>query len=491
MAVPPQNVIHSKFSEKERFANFGNALTRIHARGFRCHQNTFLEVRHPITAFCGLNGTGKSTLLQLIASAYQPLVKGGGASFRISDFLIVGTLDPYPFTPDASVIFEFAAPDRKTIQRTLSRSVKRSGWNGYPARPRRSILFSGVGHYLPKIEDRDFIVNFASHVSVTKTEPVPQVVMDWVSRILTTSYDSAVTKGVQYVAHNRLRSNRVVSVARHGTEYSEAHMGFGEARTQYLVGVLEAMPEQSLILIEEPETSLHPSAQEELGNYLVDVVNRKNHQVFLTTHSTALLSTLHSEAIVYLKRDEIGVKPKRGYSAGQVGGLLSDGRSKALHVLVEDDCAEAILREMIRHADPDFLCAVELRPAGDTRAVLDSVRAMAGAGMLVVGVRDGDTGETTEPNMFRLPGTLPPEKELFNSDAVALHVSQQYDLNWANFCAGLKGIDHHQWLSRLARSINMTREGVLMELARVYARTLPENIVVALVDQLKNTAAKR
>ena len=61
----PRNILQDKFAESDRFSNFGNVLTQMDIQGFRCHQNTVIDIRCPITAFCGLNGTGKSTILQL------------------------------------------------------------------------------------------------------------------------------------------------------------------------------------------------------------------------------------------------------------------------------------------------------------------------------------------------------------------------------------------------------------------------------------------
>ena len=60
-----------------------------------------------------------------------------------------------------------------------------------------------------------------------------------------------------YSGHN----SDIVCVQRGGVEYSEAHMDFGEGRTQSLVVALEKIPQKSLVLVEEPETSLHPSAR--------------------------------------------------------------------------------------------------------------------------------------------------------------------------------------------------------------------------------------
>src|SRR4051794_40241466 len=85
--------IQSKFQPTNRFENFGDVINRIRVQGFRCHVDTVIEVQNPITALCGLNGTGKSTLLQLAAVAYS-----GPKRYQIRDFIVSGRLDPSPFT---------------------------------------------------------------------------------------------------------------------------------------------------------------------------------------------------------------------------------------------------------------------------------------------------------------------------------------------------------------------------------------------------------
>src|ERR1039458_1576607 len=105
------------FEAANRHANFGDCFVSLHVRGFRCHSDTAIEVKSPITAFCGLNGTGKSTLLQLAAVAYRrPAPEGPG--YYIRDFLVVGILDPAPFRQDARVEYKFWQKDR--TQKTVS-----------------------------------------------------------------------------------------------------------------------------------------------------------------------------------------------------------------------------------------------------------------------------------------------------------------------------------------------------------------------------------
>ncbi len=483
-----RNAIQKKFEPQSRFPNYGDLITRINIIGFRCHSNTFVEIRSPITAFCGLNGTGKSTLLQLAATAYQSPDNDHFPHFNISDFMLVGTLDPTPFTNDAKVEYRYWQEDRDTKTTTLSRNVHSSRWRGYGRRPNRIVFFTGVGHYLPKIEQRDFVVQYAKHLDISNTTPVPNEVRTWTSTILSCRYDEIVSNTVDYSRNTNHRIGEVVSANRYGATYSEAHMGYGEGRTLYLVSSIEKLPPNSLILLEEPETSLHPSAQHQLGKYLVDVVNRKGHQIMLTTHSMFLLTALPSQSILYLKRATAGIEPVRDITAVEIRSLLADGHVKALHVLVEDNCAQAILREIIRRAEPDFLRVIEIHCgerglSADTIAV--TVRSLKETKIPIAGVRDGDMTAAPRDNIFKLPGNLPPEKELFVHPAVRAHIEATYGVGLSDFETTIVGIDHHDWFSFLGQRVNHDPSVLLNEAARVYANSLPENEITTLIRLLK------
>lgn len=79
--------------------------------------------------------------------------------------------------------------------------------------------------------------------------------------------------------------------------YSEAFAGSGEFAAIMLVIKVWNTPEKSLILLDEPEVSLHPGAQEALVAFLLDQIKRKKHQVVLSTHSPTMVKGLPPEAI--------------------------------------------------------------------------------------------------------------------------------------------------------------------------------------------------
>lgn len=80
-------------------------------------------------------------------------------------------------------------------------------------------------------------------------------------------------------------------------KYSEAFAGSGEVAVVKLVHKLISAPEKSLILLDEPEVSLHPGAQKRLLAFLLDQVKSKKHQIIVSTHSPSFVEGLPPEAI--------------------------------------------------------------------------------------------------------------------------------------------------------------------------------------------------
>src|SRR4051812_18149561 len=95
----PKKELQGSFQPTNRFTNYGDAILRLHIKGFRNHSNTPIAIESPITAFCGVNGTGKSTILQLAAAAYK--APPGSTRYYVSTFILAGTMDKKPFADDS------------------------------------------------------------------------------------------------------------------------------------------------------------------------------------------------------------------------------------------------------------------------------------------------------------------------------------------------------------------------------------------------------
>ena len=115
---------------------------------------------------------------------------------------------------------------------------------------------------------------------------------------------------------------------------------------------------------------------------------------------------------------------------------MTDGATKALSVLVEDECARAIVRELLRRVDPGFLRTVGIYAGGDAGSLANTARALRDTELSVAVVRDGDQPEAPENSVFKLPGDEAPEKELFNSAGVRAHMETRYGVRLDRFLRG-------------------------------------------------------
>lgn len=478
-----RNTLQSLFQPNHRYSNFGEAIIRMHVQGFRCHSDTVLEIGSPITAFCGLNGTGKSTLLQMAAVAYRN--QTGYPRRYVKNFIIAGKLDSKPFTPTASVRFEYLQPETvggASATKSVTVSRGSSNWRGYKRQPERRVYFAGVGLYLPRVEEWDSATRHASTLVVDSTTPLSIQTRNLICQILGSGYDAADENNCTING----RSHKVVTVARNAAVYSELNMGCGEGRIYHIVRVLEALPNRSLVLLEEPEISLHPSSQHNFGRYLIDVCVRRRHQVFLTTHSEYLLKALPSASRIYIDRaPDAGIRLIPGITTAEAVSLMTLGNDKALHVLVEDNVAVRVLSEIIRRADPTFLKTIDIHPSGDTKTIQSVMKVLKETGLPVAAVRDGDKQGDATNNIFKLPGSRPPEKELLDNMAVRHRLNESYGIDVAEFLATEGGTEHHAWFGKLATKVMADEGALIQEAARTYATNLPETETDALTNQLK------
>jgi hypothetical protein len=171
------------------------------------------------------------------------------------------------------VIFHYETDDHKKTQEvTVSR--KKSEWSGYQRQPERHCYYIGFTVYIPKVERRDLSVYGGKELSFTERRDLEPEVIEKMARIIGHKYDDVNFQGISH----KKKESEIGIASRLGYSYSENNMGFGEGRVLYTADKLETAPEQSLFIIEEPETSLHENAQFEFAKYLIDVCNRRHHQ---------------------------------------------------------------------------------------------------------------------------------------------------------------------------------------------------------------------
>lgn len=474
-----RKTLGAKYKATSRFQNFGSLLVSAEINGFR-GVNAKLSFDYPITALTGFNGSGKSTIGQLMLCGYKKLSTATmGKRFYVKDFFPLSVADPEPFKSDASTTFRYQT-DKPDQPQELTITRKQKEWSGYKRQPERNTEYVGFTVYIPKVERRDLSIYGAANLRLTDRKDLEDATQK-VSRILGTNYEDIYFQGVSL----RSRLSELGTATRFGATYSENNMGFGEGRLIYTVRLLETCPEQSLIVLEEPETSLHESAQYEFVKYLMDVVNRRHHQIVFSTHSTIMMEALPPEGRKLLMRNGDGVSVFDNVSSTRIKTALSAGESGHLIVCVEDKFAQSLLREVFQRFDKELLECVSVLPFGDHKAVRSAKDAIIHAGQRAIAVLDADQNADEKNLVFRLPGSMPPEKEIFHSSAAHDILLQNYGFDFHGFRTAYPKVDHHDYASHIAKKKSCSREVLESDCIRAFLAHAGSDWAIELCAKIK------
>ncbi|NQV26042.1 MAG: AAA family ATPase [Rhodopirellula sp.] len=189
--------------------------------------------------------------------------------------------------------------------------------------------------------------------------------------------------------------------------YSDAFAGSGESAAALLVHNLISTPKGSLVLLDEPETSLHPRAQQRLLQFIAHYAVRKSLQIVMATHSIYLADKALPQAAIRVlesaKDDFIHVSTSMSASEAfhEIGSMESE---KTL--IVEDVRAKRIVLSTLKSVSPNSLkdIRVVVRDGGASR-ILRDIQAHATAGRSSIFVMfDGDYRPAIEvPDEDALP----------------------------------------------------------------------------------------
>lgn len=408
------NKINEKWENPQaRNGLFGNVLKSVSIEKVR-DLTAQIEFSWPITAIAGTNGSGKTTLLQLCSAAYAG--EQGGRMYKIGDWVrsALGKETP-AFNGDSSVAFSFWN-DHPTL--SIPYQKERTRW-GYPrhGNPVRNVEFFGITTFAPRIERKDRLHVFRSKLEVKGSTKFTAELLESISTVLGVPYPAGEMHKVGLAKGDW--SDTLPQIKRGASTYGEPHMGAGEQKVIRLIQALENIPQRSLILLEEPEITLHPDAQRGLAWYLMSLTRRKGHQILIATHSTALYETLPAEARVLLARTKQGVTviPKAPAIAA-ARALSGVARTNKDLVLVEDAVGQSFLCEILRRHAKDLLANCSVVPVGNTDDVYRMVKRFRDEGVRAIGVRDPDIGDAPASGIFSLPGDVAPETLLLGLENI-------------------------------------------------------------------------
>jgi hypothetical protein len=255
-------------------------------------------------------------------------------------------------------------------------------------------------------------------------------------------------------------ANRPVPVIGHeGTLYSGFHQGAGETVIAELVQV--GIPQYSIVLIDEVESSLHPKLQRRLIRDLAELARVLELQIVLTTHSPIILDELPAEARAQIMLSGESRTIVYGVTPDFAMTKMDDVPRPECDLYVEDERAERMLIEIIVAHATNRDCALRCKTirygassVGQHLGVMVSQNRFRTPSFVFL---DGDQGPTI--GCMNLPGADPPEVVVFESlranNWLNLKDRVRRDFSVvADACTQAMSLpDHHEWITYVSNKL--------------------------------------
>ena len=148
--------------------------------------------------------------------------------------------------------------------------------------------------------------------------------------------------------------------------YSEANAGSGEVAVIQMVNQIENATDYSLVLLDEPEVSIHPAAQMKLKEYLLDVAIKKKLQIVISTHSPILIENMPNEAIKLFTTDSKGkflIRENIDYQEAFFD--LEERINNKKIIFCEDYAAKKLIKEVLKRINKNEFFDVRYVPGGE------------------------------------------------------------------------------------------------------------------------------
>ncbi|MFD0567947.1 ATP-dependent endonuclease [Kitasatospora saccharophila] len=346
-----------------------------------------------------------------------------------------------------------------------------SRWRGMPDRPQRPLYFLDISRTQP-INTQIGYGKAATRANFTgQITPFGDDDRKLLGRVL----NKPIKAGGMAVYQNKQVG---VLDTGNGT-YSNFHQGAGEDATADLVDLLRLAPRNSLIIIDEVESSLHPRAQRRLMVELFDIARTRGIQFILSTHSQVILEQLPTEARVYIQAQHGGGRSVLyGVSSDFAMSLMDDVHHPDLVLFCEDAKAGTLIDALIRNEDADLIRRVQILAAGpaSTVSTLGDLSFKKRFPVRAIGILDAD--QKPADGCICLPGSKAPEKELFESfsDPNWEKVAERLEIRVGDLLQAAENAqqvgNHHAWVQRTAEQLGprMRTDHLWDAMAAVWAR---------------------
>lgn len=333
-----------------------------------------IELNATFLAICGGTGVGKTALLEVIYSALAALPEKD-------------VLRPAQRLGSAEATLKVSYPGGE-YNRTLKLNELEENWPGFAT----EVQIIGLGDRTSDLQSR--FCGKDVDVDVLK-EGVPsseftQEAREMVSMICQKNF----TRVVVYETEGE--EDRVAPLFEAETAtgtYDSRTMASGELSVLYLAWAINRIPEQGIILIEEPEAYLPPGSHASVFGLICAATVRRRLGLVVTTHSAEIASQVAKTNLICVRTQAgLSLLPSSANAKHRVLSRLGLQPQRSAVLFVEDDAAKIVLGEILAMFDFAITSSVEIVTSNGAGRVRTTLRSLPKGiqSFSFLGILDGD-----------------------------------------------------------------------------------------------------
>lgn len=293
---------------------------------------------NPVTGIFGLNGSGKTTILQTIMCLYRAKTSENTKMSRFFKYTTAANKwigSSYSCLMD---YYQLSGRRHQVTDKTITYSKPGSEWKPRQAsKPDRNVIYISLSDSIPDIEKvSDSRVTFIPLIGDVQDNQI--------------SVAATQIMGVQYENLKISKINKLdcFTVDRNGVNCHTLNLGAGEQKVFRILQRLYRAPKYSLLIIDEIDLTLHTAALRSLIHIMVLEAQKPDRQL-------QIVFTSHRQEL--MKDAELNVRyifntPTKTFCLDNPSEdcyeQLSGTSEKYLKVYVEDNIAEAIVTKCMQ-----------------------------------------------------------------------------------------------------------------------------------------------
>lgn len=282
-----------------------------------------------------------------------------------------------------------------------------------------------------------------------------------------------------------------------GISYDSLNMGMGEYCLIYIYWMLMNMNENTVVLLEEPESFVSVRSQNNLMNIIAKYAVTKKSSFIISTHSPFILERVQDTDIKVLSR--VGrmmvINPAQSKSAIHILG--GEEKNKSIF-LVEDDVAKNFVDVILQNNSPYLLRnnkTVVAGSASNIDKVMNASLWKYTSEFKCIGIYDDDQKDDILKKQYKFATCLPLKKDVetemqmfcrqkTNIEKLASLLGVNYEIIIEQL-ARVAGEDHHDWLIKLSEYLSVDLKTIIYNFYMVWKEENEVNIK-QFVDRLES-----